>query len=171
MPAHRLGAYPGVWRTDHQIIDEEYKEGIFVGYRGVGKYKTKPLFAFGHGLSYTSFELGKVTADRKTLSLNDSISFTVKVTNTGTCDGAEVVQLYIHDVKSSLPRPDKELKGFQKVWLKAGESKDVTITIGREALSFYDDSRQQWTAEPGDFEALIGNASDNISSKVKFKLL
>ncbi len=170
VPAHRLGAYPGVWRTDHQIIDEEYKEGIFVGYRGVGKYKTKPLFAFGHGLSYTSFEMGKATADRKTMASGDSISFTVKVTNTGTCDGAEVVQLYIHDVKSSLPRPDKELKGFQKVWLKAGESRDVTITIGKEALSFYDDSRQQWTAEPGDFEALIGNASDNISSKVKFKL-
>ena len=170
VPAHRLDAFPGVWREGHQIIDEEYKESIFVGYRGVDKYKTRPAFAFGHGLSYTTFKLGKAVADKKALTQDDKITFTVQVTNTGSCAGAEVVQLYISDLKSSLSRPVKELKGFSKVFLQPGESRDVSITIGREALSFYDDTRQQWVAEPGDFEALIGTASDQITSKVKFAL-
>ncbi len=170
VPAHRLNAFPGVWRADKKIIDEEYKEGLFVGYRGVDKYKTKPAFAFGHGLSYTTFKLGKAMADKKTMTADEQISFTVSVTNTGTCAGAEVVQLYVSDLKSSLPRPLKELKGFQKVMLQPGETRNVTITIGKDALSFFDDAKHAWTAEPGDFEALIGTASDCISSKVKFTL-
>lgn len=168
--AHATGSYPGTWREDNKIIDEEYKEGIFVGYRWTDKNKVKPLFAFGHGLSYTTFKLGKATADKKEMTANDKISFTVSVTNTGAKAGAEVVQLYVRDIKSSLPRPVKELKGFNKVYLEPGETKDVTITIGKDALSYYDDAKAAWVAEPGDFEALIGNASDNITSKVTFKL-
>ena len=170
VPAHRLNAYPGVWRAGKDIIDEEYKEGMFMGYRGVDKYKTKPLFAFGHGLSYTTFELGKAVADKKEVTVDDDISFKVSVTNKGAMAGSEVVQLYVSDPKASVPRPVKELKAFQKVHLMPGETKDVILTIGRDALSFYDDNQHQWVAEPGDFIALIGTASDNIVSKVKFKL-
>ena len=170
VPAHRLNAYPGTWREGHDIIDEEYKEGFYMGYRGADYYKTKPLFAFGHGLSYTTFEMGKVTADRKKMTATDNITFTVAVTNTGSRAGAEVVQVYISDLKSSLPRPRKELKGFAKVWLQPGETRDVTITLGRDALSYYDDRSQQWVVEPGAFEALVGNASDHLTSKWKFEV-
>ena len=170
VPAHRLNAYPGIWRTQHDIIDEEYKEGLFIGYRGVDRYKTKPLFAFGHGLSYTSFALGKAIADKSEITRDDKISFTLSVTNTGSCAGSEVVQLYVSDVKSSLPRPLKELKAFKKVFLQPGETQNVTLTIDVNALSFYDDSKQNWVAEPGDFMALIGTSSDHLTSKVKFKL-
>lgn len=168
--AHKLNTYPGTWRADKKIIDEEYKEGIFVGYRWADKEKTKPLFAFGHGESYTSFKIGKAKASAASITTADSLSFTVSVTNTGKVAGSETVQLYIHDCESSLPRPYKELKGFRKVYLQPGETKEVTITIGKDALSFYDDKAASWTAEPGLFEALVGNASDNIVSKVAFTL-
>ena len=168
--AHKLNTYPGTWRADKKIIDEEYKEGIFVGYRWADKEKTKPLFAFGHGESYTSFKIGKAKASAASITTADSLSFTVSVTNTGKLAGSETVQLYIHDCESSLPRPYKELKGFRKVYLQPGETKEVTITIGKDALSFYDDKAASWTAEPGQFEALVGNASDNIVSKVAFTL-
>lgn len=168
--AHKLNTYPGTWRADKKIIDEEYKEGIFVGYRWADKEKTKPLFAFGHGESYTSFKIGKAKASAASITTADSLSFTVSVTNTGKVAGSETVQLYIHDCESSLPRPYKELKGFRKVYLQPGETKEVTITIGNDALSFYDDKAASWTTEPGQFEALVGNASDNIVSKVAFTL-
>lgn len=168
--AHKLNTYPGTWRADKKIIDEEYKEGIFVGYRWADKEKTKPLFAFGHGESYTNFKIGKAKASAASITTADSLSFTVSVTNTGKVAGSETVQLYIHDCESSLPRPYKELKGFKKVYLQPGETKEVTITIGNDALSFYDDKAASWTTEPGQFEALVGNASDNIVSKVAFTL-
>lgn len=168
--AHKLNTYPGTWRADKKIIDEEYKEGIFVGYRWADKEKTKPLFAFGHGESYTNFKIGKAKASAASITTADSLSFTVSVTNTGKVAGSETVQLYIHDCESSLPRPYKELKGFRKVYLQPGETKEVTITIGKDALSFYDDKTASWTAELGQFEALVGNASDNIVSKVAFTL-
>lgn len=167
--AHRLGAYPGKWREDKKIIDEEYKEDIFVGYRWAEKEKVKPLFAFGHGLSYTTFKLSDVRADKKEFAGDGKMTFTVRVTNTGSRAGSEVVQLYVSDVKSSLPRPVKELKGFNKVYLEPGESRDVSITIDREALSFYDDRAAAWTVEPGAFVAHIGTASDNIAAKLAFK--
>lgn len=171
VPAHKLNTYPGTWRKDEKIIDEEYKEGIFVGYRWVDKEKVTPVFAFGHGMSYTTFKIGKATADKAKLAQGDSITFTVSVENTGTKAGAEVVQLYVRDCKSSLVRPYKELKAFKKVYLKPGEVKEVKLTIGTDALSFFDDKAHKWTAEPGDFEALIGNSSDNLKQKVKFVLM
>lgn len=171
VPAHKLNTYPGTWRKDEKIIDEEYKEGIFVGYRWVDKEKVTPVFAFGHGMSYTTFKIGKATADKAKLAQGDSITFTVSVENTGTKAGTEVVQLYVRDCKSSLVRPYKELKAFKKVYLKPGEVKEVKLTIGTDALSFFDDKAHKWTAEPGDFEALIGNSSDNLKQKVKFVLM
>ena len=169
-PAHKLGTYPGTWRDGKKIIDEEYKEGIFLGYRWIDKEGVKPVFAFGHGLSYTTFKLGKATADKADVAQGDSITFTLDVTNTGERAGAEVVQLYVRDCESSLVRPYKELKAFKKVSLAPGETRQVSLTLGLDALSFYDDKAQRWTAEPGEFEALIGNSSDNITQKVKFKL-
>lgn len=174
--AHTLGEYPGnmeelaksTKRSD--TIDVAYNEGIFVGYRWFDKEKIKPLFPFGHGLSYTTFEYGKVIADKKEMAANDKISFTVNVKNTGAREGAEVVQLYINDAKSSLPRPLKELKGFEKVTLKPGEEKAVTLTIDKVALSFFDAGKHKWVAEPGDFEAIIGTSATDIKTSVKFKL-
>ena len=169
--AHALNTYPGTWREKHDIIDEEYKEDIYVGYRWTDKQKARPLFAFGHGLSYTTFKVGNATADKKQLSAGETITFTVDVTNTGSMAGAETVQLYVRDLKSSLPRPVKELKGFRKIRLLPGETKQVSITLDKSALSFYDDRVGEWVAEPGDFEAWIGTAADQIASKVKFKLV
>lgn len=168
--AHALNAFPGVWRDDYKIIDEEYKEGIFVGYRWTDKQKICPLFAFGHGLSYTTFKLGKLVADKKQLTAGGLISFTISVTNTGSRAGSETVQLYISDKQCSVERPVKELKAFQKVFLQPGESQDVTLTIGCDALSFYNEAKGQWTAEPGIFEALVGTASDNLTGKISFEL-
>ena len=169
--AHALNTYPGTWRTDgSKVIDEEYKEGIYVGYRWTDRQKKRPAYAFGHGLSYTTFELSKAVADKKEMSLSDNISFTVQVKNIGTMAGAEVVQLYVSDKKASVDRPLKELKAFQKVFLQPGESKEVRLTIGKDALSFYDEATASWKAEAGQFEALIGTASDQISSRVKFSL-
>ena len=168
--AHALNAFPGVWCDDYKIIDEEYKEGIYVGYRWTDKQKIRPLFAFGHGLSYTTFKLGKLMADKQQLSAGGQISFTVNVTNTGSRAGSETVQLYISDKQCSADRPVKELKAFQKVFLQPGESQDVTLTIGCDALSFYNEAKGEWTAEPGAFEALVGTASDNLTGKISFEL-
>nr|WP_155077648.1 glycoside hydrolase family 3 C-terminal domain-containing protein [Flavobacterium sp. MC2016-06]MBU3860570.1 glycoside hydrolase family 3 C-terminal domain-containing protein [Flavobacterium sp. MC2016-06] len=161
--AHALGEFPGG-------DDVKYNESIFVGYRWADKQKVKPLFSFGHGLSYTTFEYGKVTADKKQMTAGDQITFSVTVKNTGSREGSEVVQLYISDLKSSLPRPVKELKGFEKISLKAGEVKTVTFTVDKTALSFFDDKNHDWVAEPGDFEAIIGASSTDIKSKVNFSL-
>ena len=174
--AHALNTYPGTWRkeggtnTKGNIIDEEYKEGIYVGYRWTDKERIKPTFAFGHGQSYTQFAISNLRSDKSDLTQDDTIAFTVNVKNTGKRAGSEVVQLYIHDVKSSVDRPKKELKGFQKVYLQPGENKDVTITINKEALSFYDESSSSWKAEAGKFEALVGNTSDNLKLKKVFEL-
>lgn len=174
--AHKLGEYPGnkeeLAQSKHRgdTINEIYREDIFVGYRWADKEKIKPLFPFGHGLSYTTFSYGKPSADKKTMTADDTISFTVNVKNTGTREGQEVVQLYISDKKSSLPRPVKELKGFQKVKLAPGEEKAVTLTIDKKALSFFDDAKHEWVAEPGKFEAIIGSSSRDIKGTVPFEL-
>lgn len=174
--AHALNTYPGTWRkeggakTEGNIIDEEYKEGIYVGYRWTDKKNIKPAFAFGHGLSYTQFAISNLRSDKNLMNQNDSITFTVNVKNTGKRAGAETIQLYIHDVKASVDRPYKELKGFQKVYLQPGESKDVNITINKQALSFYDETAASWKAEAGKFEALVGNASDQLKLKKAFEL-
>lgn len=168
--AHRLKTYPGTWRPGKKVIDEEYKEGLYVGYRWVDKEKTRPLFAFGHGLSYTTFKISDLKTSSKTMNKNGKIVFSVNVTNTGKRAGSTVVQLYIHDKKASLDRPYKELKGFKKVHLLAGETKTVSIEIDNRALSFYDDRINSWTSEPGEFMALIGFASDNLPLSSKFSL-
>ena len=167
--AHALGEF--VYERSNEIVDVKYNEGIFVGYRWADKQKkVKPLFAFGHGLSYTTFEYGQAMTDKKEMAMDEVLTITVPVTNTGNREGAEVVQLYISDLKSSLPRPIKELKGFQKIKLAPGETKEVTFTIAKDALSFYDDAQQAWIAEPGKFEAIVAASATDIKSKVVFNL-
>ena len=169
VPAHSLGEYSGV--SSRQVVDLKYNEGIFVGYRWADKQKkVKPLFPFGHGLSYTTFAYGKPSADQKTISADGTLTVKVTVKNTGTREGQEVVQLYISDKKSSLPRPIKELKGFKKVKLAPGEEKEVSFTINADALSFFDDTRHAWVAEPGKFEAIIAASATDIKGVVPFEL-
>ena len=163
-PAIALDAYPG----DGKQV--EYKEGIFVGYRWNDRERIKPLFCFGHGLSYTTFEYGKVTAEGRQMGPDGTITVSVPVKNTGSRAGAEIVQLYVSDLKSSLPRPVKELKGFRKITLQPGQEQTVSFTIDRKALSFYDDTKQDWVAEPGAFEALVGASACDIRGKVAFEL-
>ena len=161
--AHTLGEYPGADKV-------KYNESIFVGYRWHDKEQLKPLFAFGHGLSYTAFAVGNVKADLTTLAPNGSIRISADVTNTGDRAGAEVVQLYIGDEQSSLPRPVKELKGFQKVSLNPGQTQTVTFEITPGMLQYYDDAKGAWVAEPGAFTAYVGAASDDIRGTVEFEL-
>ena len=169
--AHSYGeaAFPGIWREGKKIIDEEYKEGIYVGYRWTDKQKLKPAFAFGHGLSYTTFKVSNLRCafDETT---DGNMTFKVDVTNTGDRLGSDVVQLYITDSKCSVDRPVKELKAFEKVMLKPGETKTVTLNTDKRALSFWDETSGDWKAEPGEFIAQAGDASDRLTCKVKFTL-
>lgn len=169
VPAHSLGEYTGA--QSESVIDIRYNEGIFVGYRWADKQKkVKPLFPFGHGLSYTTFEYGKPTVDSKVMTAGGTLTVKVTVSNTGAREGQEVVQLYISDKKSSLPRPVKELKGFRKIKLAPGETCEVTFCIDREALSFFDDTKHAWVAEPGRFEAVIASSAADVRGVVPFEL-
>lgn len=167
--AYALGEYTGV-RSD-TVINIKYNESIFVGYRWADKQKkSKPLFAFGHGLSYTTFEYGKPVADAETMSVDGELTVKVTVKNTGNREGQEVVQLYIADKKSSLPRPLKELKGFKKIKLAPGETQEVSFVIDKESLSFFDDVKHSWIAEPGKFEAIIAASAVDVKGTVAFEL-
>ena len=166
--AHSVGDYVG--KPSFKVVDVEYKEDILVGYRWFDTKKIKPLFPFGYGLSYTTFSYGKPSLSQTSMTSDGQLTLKIDVTNTGKRAGAEVVQLYIADLKSSLPRPAKELKGFKKVHLNPGETKTVEFTIDRKALEFYNDAKKQWEAEPGAFEAIIGASSADIKGKVKFEL-
>ena len=167
--AHALGAYPGTWREARDVIDEEYSEDIFVGYRWTDSRQTEPLFAFGHGLTYTTFAYGKP----RITTLDDAqgrYRLTLTLTNTGQRRGAEVVQLYISDLQSSVPRPVKELKGFRKVELEPGQTAEVVFDIDRRMLSFYDDAQAAWRAEPGRFEAIVAASATDIRGRAAFEL-
>ncbi len=171
--AHKLGEYPGhpgVDELGNEVMDMPYNEGIFVGYRFTEKNKLKPTFPFGHGLSYTRFKYGKATVDRISGSADDYYTVTVPVTNVGDREGKEVVQLYISDLKSSVERPVKELKGFKKVNIAPGETAEVSFRISKADLSFFDAEKHAWVCEPGTFEALIGASSADIRDKVRFKV-
>ena len=159
--------YPGL-PQDERFYQVYYSEGIYVGYRWYEAKEVKPMFAFGHGLSYTTFEYGQPVASSKTMG--KTLKVKVPVTNTGKVAGAEVVQLYIHDVEASVDRPVKELKGFDKVYLEPGQTKTVEFVIDREALSFFDADKHEWVAEPGEFKALVAASSEDIRGEVSFRL-
>ena len=138
--------------------------GIFVGYRWIEKYDIKPLFAFGHGLSYTEFEYGNAVCRKS----GKGFKVSVDVRNIGPREGKEVVQMYIGDNESTLERPVKELKGFKKISLVPGQSTKVTFDIKPDMLKYYDPARGGWILEEGDFTAYIGAGSDDIRTKVNF---
>jgi beta-glucosidase len=146
----------------------KYSEGIFMGYRHYDRSSTQPLFPFGYGLSYTKFEYGSLHLDTDRLKRGKSMTISFNVKNIGLQAGAEVAQMYIHDVESSEPRPVKELKGFGKVHLQPGEVKNVIIEIDESALSFYSSKKNRWIAEPGQFEVLIGSSSKDIKLRGTF---
>lgn len=156
-----FGRYPG----DGNSVS--YDEGILVGYRWFDTKNIEPLFPFGHGLSYTNFKYSGI----KLLKGKDAnLTTQFEIENTGKYDAAEVAQIYVQDVQSSLPRPLKELKGFQKVFLKAGEKKLVSIALNQNAFAFYDPDKQSWIAEKGDFKILVGSSSRDIRLNGNFRL-
>ena len=160
--AHALGAY------DPTSTEAHYSEGIFVGYRWAQKKDIKPLFAFGHGLSYTTFSYSEAEISRTTMSENGNVTVSVNVTNTGDREGKEIVQLYIGDDECSVERPVMELKAFRKVSIKPGETVKVSFPVNADMLKFY--GTDGWTLEKGSFTAYVGAASDDIRTSVKFNV-
>lgn len=160
--------YLGTKRPDSDIWDAEYKEGVLVGYRWFDTRKIKPLFPFGHGLSYTTFAYGRPRVDRKKLLAGETLTITVPVTNTGDREGAEVVQLYVSDVKAPVVRPAKELKGFSKISLAPGETRDVSFTISPEDLAYFDAAAHQWVTHPGKYQAHVASSATDIAATVPF---
>ena len=169
-PIKTEAQYPGIKAEDDEFWQTHYSEGVYVGYRWYSSNKIKVQFPFGHGLSYTTFAYSNAKADKAEMTADQTLKVSVDVTNTGATDGAEVVQLYINDVKSTIDRPVKELKNFEKVYLKAGETKTVTFEIDAQDLSYFDADKHEWVAEPGKFKALIGSSSEDVKSTVNFKL-
>jgi beta-glucosidase len=139
-----------------------YDEGIFVGYRHFDTKNIEPLFPFGYGLSYTTFKYENMKINPETISNDEKFTVSVDVTNSGECTGAEITQLYVQDVEASIERPLKELKGFKKIHLNPGETKEITFELGMEDLSFYDENLNGWKAEKGFFNILIGSSSRDI---------
>lgn len=142
-----------------------YGEGIFVGYRYYDTKKIAPLFPFGHGLSYTSFKYSNLRLDKKSLNPNEKLTVKVDVTNTGKVTGKEVAQVYVHDVKATMARPEKELKAFAKVELKPKQKKTLTFTLDREAFWYFDTLKNAWSTEAGEVEVWVGGSSRDVSEK------
>ena len=161
VPAQKLGDYPGDGTTVH------YNEGIYVGYRYYDTYKVDPLFPFGHGLSYTTFNYTHLSVAPKG---KDQVTVQFTVSNTGSRAGAEVAQVYVHEEKCSVDRPEKELKSFEKVFLEPGASKVVTLTLDKEAFQYYSEAHRRWIMEPGRFDFLVGSSSRDIRLKGNLNL-
>ena len=156
------GHYPG------ENLQVDYSEGIYVGYRYFEKQKVEPLFPFGYGLSYTKFDYSDLKISPHEGSSDKLVGVSLKLRNSGSRSGAEVVELYVHDGHSSTDRPVQELKGFRRVSLAPGETKEVHFTLDRSATAFYSTSRQDWVTEPGQFEVLVGSSSRDIRLKSSF---
>ncbi|MGN4422430.1 glycoside hydrolase family 3 C-terminal domain-containing protein [Bacillus cereus group sp. MYBK30-1] len=140
----------------------EYKEGVFVGYRYYDTKNIEPLFPFGFGLSYTKFEYSNLSIDKKEIKDTETVSVSVNVKNTGSTAGKEIVQLYIKDVESTMIRPEKELKGFEKVELQPGEEKTVSFILNKRSFAYYNVELKDWHVETGEFEILVGKSSKEI---------
>nr|WP_321452669.1 glycoside hydrolase family 3 C-terminal domain-containing protein [uncultured Carboxylicivirga sp.] len=165
-PAHYYGelSYPG------DSIDQYYKEGILVGYRWYDTKKIKPLFAFGHGLSYTTFELSNIKTDKTTYAAGQTMTVSCDIANTGAIDGAEVVQVYVGKPKSKVDRALKELKGFDKIKVAANGKQSVNISINIDDLAYYCTEKGDWELEKGQYVVYVGTASDQIKKKVKISV-
>lgn len=158
-PAHALNAYPGKDGSVH------YEEGILVGYRWFDTRRIEPLYPFGYGLSYTEFGFSDLNTDQKTYTASDTIRLSLCVKNNGNRPGAETVQLYVSDLECSVKRPEKELKGFEKVFLQPDEEKQVWINLPVKDLAFYDDKIMKWIVEPGEFELIAGHSSRDLKER------
>ena len=145
----------------------QYAEGIFVGYRGYDRTGKQPLYPFGYGLSYSKFTYSNLQL-KKNDTFNVEVSFDIK--NAGKMDASEVIQVYVRDCESSVPRPLKELKGFEKVFLKKGQTKHITIQLDKDAFAFYDIDSKQFIVENGDFEILVGSSSADLPLKEKIEI-
>ncbi len=165
--AHSFGSisYPGEGKR------QEYLEDILVGYRWFDSKKIAPQFAFGHGLSYTTFELGKPLVDKKQYKANETVKLTMTIKNKGQAKGSEVIQVYVSDTESSVLRPVKELKAFSKAELLAGESKQIEIQLPVNDWAFYNESLKKWTLEPGKFNILIGTSSADINHTIPAEVI
>ena len=162
--------YPGIKEEGDQFWQTHYDEGVYVGYRWYDSKEVPAQFPFGHGLSYTTFEYSNAKAAKSVMKADGTLKVSVDVVNTGDRDGAEIVQLYIADTEASVDRPSKELKGFEKVYLKAGEKKTVTFEIDAEDLSYFDADKHEWVAEPGEFHALFARSSGDVKADAVFTL-
>ncbi|WP_090533409.1 glycoside hydrolase family 3 C-terminal domain-containing protein [Mucilaginibacter sp. NFR10] len=160
-PAFNLNTYPG------DNFTAEYKEGILVGYRWYDTKNIVPLFPFGYGLSYTDFSISKLSTDKSSYKIDEIIHAKFTIKNTGERSGAEVVQLYVNDPACSVQRPEKELKAFKKVFLKAGEKKTIEMQVKVADLAFYDEAKKGWNTEAGEYVLELGNSSRNIILKTK----
>ena len=143
-------------------VSVEYREGIYVGYKYYDTAKKEVRFPFGHGLSYTTFEYSDVKVSSDKIKDTDSVTVSFKIKNTGSVDGAEIAQVYVSDVESTIYRPAKELKGFKKVFLKAGEEKEIEISLDKRAFAYYNVNIHDWHVESGDFKVLVGASSRDI---------
>ncbi len=159
-PAHKIGQYPG------DSVNVYYHDDIYVGYRYFDTYKVEPQFHFGHGLSYTTFEYSNLKVQGA--GKGATVSFTVR--NTGKTAGAEVAQVYVQQAKSLLPRPEKELKAFEKLTLQPGQQKTVTLPLKEEAFQYYNEVQHKWVMEKGVFNILIGGSSKDIKLNGKIIL-
>lgn len=160
------------WEQDndmaHPIYDIKYKEGVFVGYRWYEEKGIEPLYAFGHGLSYTGFEYRNLKITPAVIRQDGRVAVEFNITNTGSVAGAEVPQLYINQTKASVARPAKELKGFSKILLKPGETRTVRIRVTARDLGFWDVHQHGWKTEAGEFRLYVGPASDRIALQGSF---
>ncbi|KAF2013401.1 glycoside hydrolase family 3 protein [Aaosphaeria arxii CBS 175.79] len=169
----RIEDNPAFHNWPGENLKTVYGEGIYIGYRHYERSKIEPLFAFGHGLTYTSFEYGTPEVDNTVLTESNSITVTIPVTNTGSFAAPEIVQAYVKDIRSTLPRPEKELQGFAKVYLQPGETKTVTLKLDKYSAGYFDTALGQtgaWIAEEGAFDVLIGASSADIRTKVSFEV-
>ena len=148
----------------------EYREGLFVGYRYYDAKRIEPLFPFGYGLSYTTFAYTGISVDKKRISDQEPVNVAIKVKNNGDMSGKEIIQLYVRDLESSVIRPEKELKAFAKVALEPGEEKTVTFSLSKRAFDYYNVEFNDWHAESGDFEILVGSSSQDMLLKETINL-
>jgi len=158
--------------NSYYAVDKKvsFKEGVFVGYRHFDAKDIEPQFPFGFGLSYTTFAYKNLRIVPQTAGKKPIVSASVEITNTGVRPGAEVVELYVGDLRPKVSRPVKELKRFEKVWLKPGETKTATFELDESAFAFYDVPNKQWTAAPGAYDILIGSSSKDIKARGRFTL-
>ena len=158
------------WEKNRSVYDVEYKEGIFVGYRWYEHKNIQPLYPFGFGLSYSQFEYSQLQVHTPTHNIADGLEISFTIHNRGSSDGQEIAQLYVHDCEASVVRPLKELKGFQKAFIAAGESAAVRLQLNADAFAFWCEQKQDWRSESGEFDILVGRSSAHIELHQRISL-